>query len=48
MSEERAYAAVDLGAGSGRVIVGRVAGGRITLADFAGNPRLTADDFYIL
>ena len=27
---------------------GSAAGGRITLADFAGNPRLTADDFYIL
>lgn len=33
MSEERAYAAVDLGAGSGRVIVGRVADERITLEE---------------
>jgi rhamnulokinase len=33
VSEERAYAAVDLGAGSGRVIVGRVAGGRLVLEE---------------
>jgi rhamnulokinase len=30
---ERAYVAVDLGAGSGRVIVGRVQDGRITLEE---------------
>ena len=33
MGEERAYAAVDLGAGSGRVIVGRVTGERIELQE---------------
>lgn len=33
MAEERAYAAVDLGAGSGRVIVGRVGGERIELQE---------------
>jgi len=32
-ASERAYAAVDLGAGSGRVIVGRVAGERIALEE---------------